>query len=67
MFQHGRLLILLLCKCFIIQIWRTENMVEKDLICDVCGKTFKDIINHKDKHVCKVCYEEIFSDQKSEK
>jgi len=42
-------------------------MVEKVTICNVCGKTFKDIINHKDKHVCEVCYEEIFSDQKSEK
>jgi hypothetical protein len=30
--------------------------------CKKCGKTLNEAIKHKDKHVCKECYEEIFKD-----
>ena len=35
--------------------------------CDVCGKTYHDMIKHKDKHVCKECYLDIFNDSKDTK
>ena len=38
---------------------KTKN--NKDNKCEVCGKTFKDLISHKNKRVCEECYLDIFN------
>ena len=44
-----------------------ENMVSQyyggNMKCDICGKTVKDALSHHNKHVCKECYSDIFSEK----
>jgi len=47
---------------------KPKNNVEKtDEMCEVCGKTLKNIIDHKNKHVCEECYLKILHSSKDEK
>ena len=47
---------------------KTKNNIEKmNNKCEVCGKTFKNIINHKNKHVCEECYLKILNSSNDEK
>jgi len=44
-----------------------NNMDEMNNKCEVCGKTFKDLLKHKEKNVCNECYSEIFNSSNDEK
>ena len=47
---------------------KTKNNIEKmNNKCEVCGKTFKNIISHKNKHLCEECYSEIFNHSNDKK
>jgi len=47
---------------------KTKNNIDKmNNKCEVCGKTFKNIISHKNKHVCEECYLKILNSSNDEK
>jgi protein-arginine kinase activator protein McsA len=40
-----------------------EKVLHEDtLSCDICGKTLKDVLYHKNQHICKECYSNIINE-----
>jgi protein-arginine kinase activator protein McsA len=40
-----------------------EKVLHDDkLNCDICGRTLKDVLHHKNKRVCKECYSNIINE-----